>query len=129
MTTSSGANAEARAVGLGGKRILIAEDDFFLAGELARDFRRWGAVVIGPVSSLAAASDALSHEPSLDGAVLDINLRGEMVYPLVDDLREQGVPCVFATGYDLYAVPSAHQHIPHCQKPCASSALVAALFG
>jgi hypothetical protein len=34
-----------------------------------------------------------------DGAILDVNLGGEKVFPVADALADRGVPFVFATGY------------------------------
>ncbi|WP_062010781.1 response regulator [Aureimonas sp. AU4] len=114
---------------IAGKRVLIAEDDFYIAADLAYAFEREGAVVVGPLSTLAEGVAAASSGNPLDGAVLDINLFGERTYPLVDMLRERGVPCVLATGYGRSAIPILYQHIPHHQKPFDSQAVIASLFG
>lgn len=112
-----------------GKRILIAEDDLFIADDLACTVEEEGAAVVGPFSTLAEAMNAIETVGSLDGAVLDLNLFGERTYPLVDRLRERGIPCVFATGYSRHTIPLLYQHIPHHQKPFDSQAVLATLFG
>jgi len=65
----------------------------------------------------------------LDGAVLDINLRGEMAYLIADALRERGVPFVFATGYDHATIPARFAGIVRCEKPVAAKQVVMTLFG
>jgi hypothetical protein len=44
----------------------------------------------------------------LDGAVVDINLQGELAYPIGDALIERGIPFVFTTGYDQAGIPTAY---------------------
>ena len=63
----------------------------------------------------------------LDGAVLDINLRDQRVYPVADALAARGVPFVFLTGYDAWVIPDAHVGVPRCEKP-VSSALLARML-
>jgi len=53
----------------------------------------------------------------LDGAVLDINLRGERAYPVADALSDRGVPFVFTTGYDTQVIPAPYARVPRCEKP------------
>ncbi|WAJ29443.1 response regulator [Antarcticirhabdus aurantiaca] len=111
------------------KRVLVVEDDFFVAEETVRDFEDFGAEVVGPVSSLTLAFDVVLNGQAIDGAVLDINLLGERVFPLVDVLRRRGVPCVFATGYDRWTVPTDYQSVPLLQKPVVTAEVARALFG
>ena len=99
------------------RRILIVEDDYFIASEVARAFQVYGAHVVGPVPTLATAFDVVENGQSIEFAVLDINLRGEMVYPLAEILESRGVPFIFASGYDASAVPDRFRHVPLLTKP------------
>ena len=101
---------------LAGRRVLVVEDEFFLADDLAQALEKLGAEVVGPVPSKDKALTLLEAGP-LDAAVLDINLKGEAVFPVADALRQQGVPFVFATGYDEASVPSSYQDVPRWEKP------------
>ena len=112
---------------LRGKRILVVEDEYFIAKSLARDLQQAGADVLGPVPTVADAM-ALIDAGSVDAAVLDVNLRGEMAYPVADALTERRVPFVLATGYSADALPVRYASLPRCDKPVAADALVAALF-
>ena len=112
---------------LAGKRILVAEDDWFIARSLARDLRRAGAAVSGPVSTLRDALGRAESEP-LDGAVLDVNLRDGTVFAAIDLLAGRNVPVVLATGYSLDALPLRYRHVPRCTKPVELGALARALF-
>ena len=61
-------------------------------------FIEFGCTVVGPASSLKQGMQ-LIEEHAVDGAVLDVNLRGEMVFPLADALAERFIPFVYVTGY------------------------------
>ena len=112
---------------LSGKRILVVEDDYFIAKGLVRDLERVGAAVIGPVPTIAQALAAIAAE-ELDAVVLDVNLRGEMANPVADKLLAQGLPFVLTTGYPSSALPSRYAGVPHCDKPVEVGALASALF-
>jgi CheY-like chemotaxis protein len=101
---------------LSGRRVLVVEDEFFLADDMAHALRALGAEVSGPVPTSDQALALLAAEP-IDAAVLDMNLKGRMVFPVADALRERGIPFVFATGYDQSAVPAAYQDVPRWEKP------------
>ena len=111
---------------LAGCRVLVVEDDYFLADDMKIFLSRAGADVIGPVPTLAAALAGLSGQ--LDAAVLDINLRGEPVWPLADALMLRKVPFIFATSYGPEVIPLAYAAIPHWVKPLNVEGLVGALL-
>lgn len=115
-------------ISLAPRRVLVVEDEYFLADDMARALRSLGAEVVGPVATCDRAIAALGAGP-VDAAVLDINLRGQMVFPLADLLIARSVPFVFATGYDRAAVPAAYQHVPRWEKPFDADALARALPG
>ena len=112
---------------LAGRRLLVVEDEYLIAREVAQALRRAGAAVIGPVPTVDAALDAVSSAGTPDAALLDINLRGEAVYPVADALAERGVPVVFATGYDARSIPDRYAALPRCDKPIETRAVIRAL--
>ena len=114
---------------LAGRRILIVEDDFFIADDFAATFEGAGAQVVGPAATLSEAFDLIERTERLDGALLDINLQGELAYTLADALRARGVPIVFATGYDRGAIPERYADIPLCEKPVDPQQVARAMFG
>ncbi len=100
---------------LHGLRILVVEDEAFVALMVEDMLVDLGARVVGPASTLARGL-ALAAAEVLDAAVLDVNVRGEPITPLADVLRQCGVPMVFATGYGE-APEGQHQDMPVLEKP------------
>lgn len=101
----------------GGRRILVVEDDYLIVADLVQRLEASGAHVIGPIPTVEMALGKLEQMPDIAGAILDINLHGEMVYPLADELRRRGLPFVFATAYDRKTIPPAYADVPLFQKP------------
>lgn len=81
-------------------RVLIVEDELLVGMEMARALKDEGWDVVGPVGTVEDAFRALAEEPAPDAAVLDINLNGQLVYPVADLLRTRGIPYIFCTGYE-----------------------------
>lgn len=102
---------------LRGCSILVVEDEYMLADELEMELDDAGAVVIGPVGTVKDALALIKSEQRLDGAVLDVSLRGDLVFPAADLLVEREVPFVFTTGYDASTIPGRFQQIVRCEKP------------
>jgi CheY-like chemotaxis protein len=81
----------ARAAKLKGLRVLVVEDEALVAFQLEDMLAELGCAVIGPASRVGQALDLLGRE-RVDAAVLDVNVAGELVYPVADALTAQGPP-------------------------------------
>lgn len=112
---------------LKGRRILVVEDEYLLADDLSRMLADAGAEVLGPVPSVREALVLIDAAPPIDGAVLDVNLRGEMVFPVARSLQDRGIPFAFATGYDGWTLPEPFSQSPRMDKPLKIDALIALL--
>ncbi|MEG3084579.1 response regulator [Sphingomonas sp. PB2P12] len=112
---------------LAGARILVVEDEYYLAEEVSSILARIGAEILGPVPTVDQANALIAANPRIDGAVLDVNLRGELVFDLADALHARGVPFAFATGYDGDALPHRFADRVVLVKPVRPDALVEAL--
>lgn len=110
-------------------RILVVEDEYLLADELATELADEGATVLGPAPTVERAMALLEAPPLPHGAILDLNLGGEPAFPVADALIELGVPLIFTTGYDSAAIPERFASVPTCEKPISIARVTAALSG
>jgi CheY-like chemotaxis protein len=109
-----GTSQAARAVE--GKRILLAEDEVLVGMMVHEMLTGFGFSVVGPMTDIDAAIKAVQTE-AIDGAVLDVNLGGDLIYPVADMLMERGVPFVFVTGYDDDSIDERYVDVPILRKP------------
>ena len=103
-------------INLAGQRILVVEDDMLIAVLIEQTLQELGCVVVGPVGKLEAAL-RLAVSEALDAAILDVNIRGGLVYPVAGQLRTRGVPFALASGYGDWALPEAFRYQPRLTKP------------
>ena len=114
---------------LSGRRVLVVEDEYFLADDISRALRSVGAEVAGPVGEVEDALRILHDGSVLDGAVLDVNLRSEMVFPIAQELRARHVPFVFTTGYDPVSIAPEFRDVLLWEKPSDIAAMIRGLCG
>lgn len=122
-------NAKPSVAALQGRRVLVVEDEYFIADDVRKALRTLGAEVVGPVPTREEALAILSSGQEIHLAVLDINLQDQMVYPVADALRGRDVPFVFATGYDAGSVAEGYLDVPRWEKPFDPDKLAGALAG
>ena len=108
---------------LAGRRVLVVEDDYFIADDTSRELRAAGAVVLGPVPLVEAALEMVERERP-DLTVLDVNLGGEMSFSVADALLARGLPFLFATGYDERKLPERHAFARRLEKPISPCVLL-----
>lgn len=110
---------------LTGKRVLVVEDEYYIAADLRQILDDEGAVVVGPAGCLEDGV-ALAVAP-LDAALLDVNLHGVSSFALADRLDTAAVPYMFLTGYDAWAIPERFRAIPRLTKPFVMDSVVDAV--
>jgi CheY-like chemotaxis protein len=113
--------------GVSGRRILLVEDEYLIAFDVASLLESKGAEVIGPAASVHEALGLLETGARPDAAVLDINLGDERVFPVAEELQAANVPFVFLSGYDARVVPGRYTAVPCCTKPLDRRLLVRVL--
>ena len=109
---------------LRGQHILVVEDSYFIAQELTEALEREGADVVGPVSTVDDARRLALETAQLDGAVLDVNLHGQMIWPVADILSRRHVRLVFATGYAAGPIKKSYDRCQVAEKPIPAGAVV-----
>jgi DNA-binding response OmpR family regulator len=114
---------------LKGRRILVIEDEYFLAEDMARELKELGAQVVGPVGEVEEAASIAENDIALDGAIVDINLHTEMIFPVARTLRLRRVPFVFATGYGTTAIEPEFRDVRLWEKPFDVAAIARELAG
>ena len=98
-------------------RVLLLEDNFIIALDLASLVREAGAEPIGPVATVADALSVVAAG-SIDAAILDINLGEENAYAVAESLRGRSIPFAFATGYNAAdMLPPSCADAPVLPKP------------
>lgn len=80
------------------RRILVVEDEFLVATVLCDMLEDASAVVVGPAVTVDKAMQLIQEHP-IEAAILDINLNGQWSDPIAEELKAQGIPFVFTTGY------------------------------
>ncbi len=112
-------------------RILLAEDELLVAMDIEAILQGLGCEVVGPVATVAEVG-RLAGRADLDGAVLDVNLRGVQIFDALPRLLERGLPVILSSGYaDATLFPEPFRRLPVLVKPYEPSqlaALVRALF-
>jgi CheY-like chemotaxis protein len=111
---------------LAGRRVLVVEDEAMVAWMLQDMLAGLGCVAVGPAVRVGEAMGMIDAE-AFDAAVLDVNLSGQMSYPVADKLVMRGVPFVFSTGYSRDRLLECYRAFPMLQKPYDRSDLRVAL--
>jgi two-component system, response regulator PdtaR len=112
---------------LSGRRLLVVEDDPFIAADLQDLLASAGAAVLGPVPTVRAALASLGTDRP-HAALLDLNLRGERCTPVAEALQAAAVPFVLVTGYSRSQIDEpALREAPIVSKPVQASILMRAL--
>jgi len=99
-----------------GDRLLLVEDEPLVATMMKEALSELDFEVRGPIGNVEEALKEVARG-ELDGAILDINLGGNPVYPVADALMARGIPFVFVTGYSRQGVEERFSEIPVISKP------------
>ena len=110
---------------LKGKRVLLVEDDSFLLMSLQDAMESFGCELVGSAMAVPQAMD-LARDLSIDVAVLDVNLAGQLITPVAETLASRGIPFLFATGCEAQIAPSLADR-PRVTKPYGLAQLRSAL--
>ena len=110
----------------GDPRLLLVEDELVVGLFMQDLLKAIGYRPTDPIGRLSEAISAATNE-RFEGAILDMNLNGEIVYPLAELLIEQRVPFLFVTGYAPRSLDPRFTQVPVLQKPIVQDELAGAL--
>lgn len=109
-----------------GSSVLLVEDEALIAMMIEDMILELGCILQATASNVREALRLLeTGRPDI--ALLDVNLGGDLVYPVCERLAELGIPFVFSTGYGLPGVPEQWRECQVLQKPYGAAQLAAAL--
>jgi DNA-binding response OmpR family regulator len=108
---------------LRGLSILVVEDEYFIAMQIADAIKCCGGSVVGPVAGLEKARD-LARQETVDGVILDLMLNGRTTLSFADELMSRSTPVILATGYAQSHIPERYSNLPQLTKPLREAALV-----
>ncbi|MGX7703690.1 PAS domain S-box protein [Methylobacterium sp. Gmos1] len=126
MTVFGGALDMTVGPDLTGRRVLVVEDDFYLATDAARALEGAGAEVAGPCATEEDARAELDGQRP-DAVVVDINLGSGPSFRLAETLKDRGIPFVFTTGYDAEVIPAEFVGVERLEKPFQLRQIVGAV--
>ena len=113
---------------LSGLSILLVEDEYLIALDAEQILRDLGARSVEVVSTFDRAKER-AETSKFDLVVLDVNLNGELSFPIAHSLKNRGVPMVFASGYQLAArSPPGFENAICVGKPYTPEGLKSALM-
>ena len=87
-----------------GLRVIVVEDDSLICLLIEDMLSDLGCKVVGAAGDFKKAIELAQREEGIDVAILDVNLGGQLVFPVADILSNRGIPFLFATGMGAFKV-------------------------
>ena len=113
---------------LEGRRILVIEDSPVVAPFTVDVLAELGFEVVGPAPNMASAREMV-EAADFDAALMDIHIRGDVVFPLCELLAAKKIPFVLTSGYADWTMPEKWQDRPRLQKPYTIAQVEEAMSG
>lgn len=109
-----------------GLNVMVVEDEAIVSFMIEDMLLDRGCAAVWHASNVDGALGLLgTRQPDL--AVLDVNLGGELVFPVAKRLEAAGIPFVFATGYGRNGILKDWAHHAIVHKPYDGNTLAEAL--
>lgn len=99
-------------------RLLIVEDEYLIADQVAKFFSKHGAEVIGFAPTARKAREIISRGTHFDVAILDVGLRDSDVFSIADLVQQSGAKLVFYTGLEANKLPERFLTMTVVTKAC-----------
>ncbi|PAX07865.1 response regulator [Sphingomonas lenta] len=111
------------------RRVLVVEDDWFIASYVTEALEQAGAAIIGPVASASDALERLEQEPPPHAATLNVRLLDGDSLPVAQRLAEMDVPFLFLSAQAAATLPPDMAARPRLEKPFAAWQVIEAVGG
>jgi CheY-like chemotaxis protein len=102
---------------LSGQRVLIVDDEYAFAYEIADTAAKLGARILGPLPTVAAACAVITPEAQIDLVLLDLHFQGEMAWPALDLLQQRGIRVAVTSTIPPNHIPARYADMPLHRKP------------
>jgi DNA-binding NtrC family response regulator len=107
--------------------ILLLEDDLLLAMDMEEHLLESGYRIVGPFGRISDALDAIPRN-ELTGAIVDLNLHGELSFPVIEALQQRSIPVIVCSGYaELPELKARLKGLPLLPKPWSGQRLSRAM--
>ncbi|GAB2187940.1 response regulator [Roseibium sp. LAB1] len=103
--------------------ILVVEDEWLIASDIASTLRGANLHVVGPCASVKDACFHIRQE-ALTAAILDIELNGETSLPVAEKLHEKNIPFLFLSGHNIDKLPPKLRQYQLVSKPVEQTTLL-----
>ena len=113
--------------GLFGFQVFVVEDEAMVSMMLEDMLAEFGCIVAGVAATVDEALALVQATPDIDAAILDVNLGGEMIYPVADVLVARHIPFVFSTAYGTPELTRRYPVSRLLNKPYAPEELASVL--
>jgi DNA-binding response OmpR family regulator len=107
-------------------QIMLVEDDVLLAMDVSAALSNAGHGIVGPFATVPSALHAAGTNP-IDAAILDVDLKGQMSFPVADVLAGANVPFLWLSGSSADVIPHQHRVRPFLSKPFVPAVLLTAI--
>jgi CheY-like chemotaxis protein len=111
---------------LAGVRVLVVEDDSLICMLIEEFLDTLGCEVVATAAQLEEGLTK-ANTTAIDVAALDVNLQGQLSFPIALALKGRAIPFIFATGNGMSGVPEKFTSVPLLSKPFGLEELQTAL--
>jgi CheY-like chemotaxis protein len=109
-----------------GRSILVVEDEPLIAMMLEDFLETLGHSIHQSCDNLPDALIAVERD-GFDVAILDVNIKGDSVWPVAQRLRDKNIPFVIASGGHVEPPPGEFRNVPMLEKPYTIDRITPAL--
>lgn len=109
-------------------RVLICDDEYLLAMDMAEQFEGLRADVVGLAGTIGELRRHLNANGfRANAVVLDLQYSDGNAYDVIPQIEQTGAAVVICTGFHVEERPQEFSHIPWIHKPASAETIYRAL--